>query len=175
MILIFRIVGIIFILIGAINAFSSWGLYPFPLFLIIGGVLIIAFSEVLKSLRNIEGELSNLLMQNAPESLQNYYIHSEEFVIYRGDHEKYEFFEWENEQYVRVRIFKHYLDLSGESYTIALPGKEQIKMEMRSPNHPDGEIWIRKGQPYVRLGALDLIARLLPDGKITVESLSKLS
>lgn len=172
MVMLCRLVGITSILFGIFG--SSWGI-EFALLPVLGGVLLLGVAEIIQSLRKIESRLINMHLQNAGMKLQTYSIHSNEFIVFRGDTERYQFFEMDEEQYVRVRIFKNYIEYDGKVCKISLPNKECISFEQHDHYSPGVDLWNKHGMAYIRLGALGLRGTLSADGKIIVESLDNLS
>lgn len=175
MVMICRLVGLAFILLGLFGAIQwerAGDQFFIPIFC---GVLLLAVAEMLQSLRRIEARLVDFHLQNAGTNLQTYLVHSHEFVVFRGEVERYQFFEMDNEQYIRVRVFKNYTDYSGETYTISLPNRQQVSLALSERYSPGVDLWNRNGLTYIKLGALGLRGTLSADGKMIVESLDNLS
>lgn len=155
--------GFISILLGMIMVFVGIQ-EPYFLFfvipLVLSGLLLIGFSELIKSVKNIENKLVNGTIKGIDEIIRNskkYFFKSDSLDIYTThDNDTYPLVVVQGKYYIRLKLLKNYVKEAENHYHFFFPNKESIMLTGSDRFEKDIDLFGHNGLLYVKLCAINL-------------------
>ncbi|WP_079914862.1 hypothetical protein [Paenibacillus sp. 32352] len=166
-------VGALIIVVGVLaGVLVPLGL-PFIGGAIVSGLFLIALGRIVELLEKIERKLPDP-SNSQTQQVQEYTVSSSDFEVYESRNETYRFFTLDGEDFIQARVFKHYMELHGESIVFKLPNQEQREWIKEPAYHASAHLFTRDHIVFVRLSSLNIKASRLGDSIVLSYSDSKI-
>ncbi|MBE1442276.1 hypothetical protein [Paenibacillus sp. OAS669] len=166
-------VGALIIVVGVLaGVLVPLGL-PFIGGSIVSGIFLMALGRIVELLEKIERKLPGQLTSQT-QQVQEYTVSSSDFEVYESRNETYRFFTLDGDDFIQARVFKHYMELHGESIVFKLPNQEQREWIKEPAYHASAHLFTRDHIVFVRLSSLNIKASRLGDSIVLSYSDSKI-
>lgn len=134
MIIFLQVLGLLVIVLGSPIVLFTENIF-FGIISLVGGALVLGVSKMIEQLQDMNHKILGISLTDSQintiiRNSRSYHIESEVFPVYPDNETKSPLIVLEGEYYINARLFKNNLKHEEYEYRLALPGKEQIVMNL---------------------------------------------